>query len=346
MQELRQKCPWDQQQTPSSLTRYAIEEAYEVEAAIRVGDLDEIRNELGDLLLQVVFQSQMYSEQGAFNFQDVVDAISEKLIRRHPHVFQAEQFENLNSEQVSELWKQIKQQEKQGKAQSRLDEVKHAPALVQAQEIQKKAAQLGFDFETLEDAYGKLDEELGELQHAIKAQKADEIEEEFGDCLFSLINVGRKLGLSSETALLATIHKFRSRFAFIEQQAQRQHKDLQEMMYAQQFDQSYEKWKAQQQARDQQLAKQPNNNYYLSRPSQQQTNKQLSSSVSISGDKISLNQANLAQLQSLSGVGAKKAQAIMEYRQKNGGFKKIDELVNVKGIGPKLLEKNKARLIL
>lgn len=244
MQELRQKCPWDQQQTPSSLTRYAIEEAYEVEAAIRVGDLDEIRNELGDLLLQVVFQSQMYSEQGAFNFQDVVDAISEKLIRRHPHVFQAEQFQNLNSEQVSELWKQIKQQEKQGKAQSRLDEVKHAPALVQAQEIQKKAAQLGFDFETLEDAYGKLDEELGELQHAIKAQKADEIEEEFGDCLFSLINVGRKLGLSSETALLATIHKFRSRFAFIEQQAQRQHKDLQEMSLAE-MDELWEQAKVQ-----------------------------------------------------------------------------------------------------
>ncbi|MDR7017168.1 nucleoside triphosphate pyrophosphohydrolase [Acinetobacter sp. 3657] len=229
MQQLREKCPWDQQQTPSSLTRYAIEEAYEVEAAIRVGDLDEIRNELGDLLLQVVFQSQMFSEQGAFNFQDVVDAISEKLIRRHPHVFQAEKFQNLSSEQVSALWKQIKQQEKQGKTQSRLDEIKHAPALVQAHEIQHKAAQLGFDFETVEDAYEKLDEELAELQQAIKNQKADEIEEEFGDCLFSLINVGRKLGLSSETALLATIHKFRHRFAFIEQQAQRQHKDLQEM---------------------------------------------------------------------------------------------------------------------
>lgn len=166
------------------------------------------------------------------------------MIRRHPHVFQAEQFQNLNSEQVSELWKQIKQQEKQGKAQSRLDEVKHAPALVQAQEIQKKAAQLGFDFETLEDAYGKLDEELGELQHAIKAQKADEIEEEFGDCLFSLINVGRKLGLSSETALLATIHKFRTRFAFIEQQAQRQHKDLQEMSLAE-MDELWEQAKVQ-----------------------------------------------------------------------------------------------------
>ncbi|NAR99531.1 nucleoside triphosphate pyrophosphohydrolase [Acinetobacter haemolyticus] len=242
MRELRKKCPWDQQQTPESLTRYAIEEAYEVEAAIRVGDLDEIRQELGDLLLQVVFQSQMFSEQGAFDFHDVVDAISEKLIRRHPHVFQAEQFQNLNPEQVSELWKQIKQQEKQGKPRSRLDEVKHAPALVQADEIQKKAAQLGFDFETVEDAYGKLDEELAELQQALKTGKTDEIQEEFGDCLFSLINVGRKLGLSSETALLATIHKFRSRFAYIEQQAHRQQKDLQEMSLAE-MDQLWEQAK-------------------------------------------------------------------------------------------------------
>ncbi|WPO66842.1 nucleoside triphosphate pyrophosphohydrolase [Acinetobacter haemolyticus] len=242
MRELRQKCPWDQQQTPESLTRYAIEEAYEVEAAIRVGDLDEIRQELGDLLLQVVFQSQMFSEQGAFDFHDVVDAISEKLIRRHPHVFQAEQFQNLNPEQVSELWKQIKQQEKQGKPRSRLDEVKHAPALVQADEIQKKAAQLGFDFETVEDAYGKLDEELAELQQALKTEKTDEIQEEFGDCLFSLINVGRKLGLSSEMALLATIHKFRSRFAYIEQQAHRQQKDLQEMSLAE-MDQLWEQAK-------------------------------------------------------------------------------------------------------
>jgi len=244
MQELRQKCPWDQQQTPESLTAYAIEEAYEVEAAIRVGDVEEIRNELGDLLLQVVFQAQMFSEQGAFDFQGVVDAISEKLIRRHPHVFQAEQYQNLDPEQVSALWKQIKQQEKQGKVQSRLDEVKHAPALVQAHEIQSKAAQLGFDFETVEDAYGKLDEELAELQQAINNQKADEIQEEFGDCLFSLINVGRKLGLSSETALLATIHKFRSRFAFIEQQAQRQRKDLQAMSLAE-MDELWEQAKRQ-----------------------------------------------------------------------------------------------------
>ncbi|WP_277559265.1 nucleoside triphosphate pyrophosphohydrolase [Acinetobacter beijerinckii] len=244
MQELRQKCPWDQKQTPNSLTPYAIEEAYEVEAAIREGNIDEIRDELGDLLLQVVFQAQMYSEQDAFNFQDVVNAITEKLIRRHPHVFQAEKFENLSSEQVSELWKEIKQQEKQGKAQSRLDTVKHAPALIQAQEIQKKAAQLGFDFETVDDAYAKLDEELEELKQALSDQKSDEIQEEFGDCLFSLINVGRKLGLSSETALLATIHKFRSRFAYIEQQAQRQNKDLQEMSLAE-MDELWEQAKRQ-----------------------------------------------------------------------------------------------------
>ncbi|MCE6003953.1 MULTISPECIES: nucleoside triphosphate pyrophosphohydrolase [Acinetobacter] len=244
MQELRQKCPWDQQQTPESLTRYAIEEAYEVEAAIREGNIDEIRNELGDLLLQVVFQSQMFSEKGAFDFNDVVDAISEKLIRRHPHVFQADQFKDLSSDQVSELWKQIKQQEKKDKSVSRLDEIKHAPALVQAQEVQKKAAQLGFDFETVTDAYAKLEEELGELQQAIKNQKNDEIQEEFGDCLFSLINVGRKLGQSSEMALLATIYKFRSRFAYIEQQAQRQNKDLQKMSLAE-MDELWEQAKRQ-----------------------------------------------------------------------------------------------------
>ncbi len=211
-----------------SLTKYAIEEAYEVEAAIRQGDIDEIRNELGDLLLQVVFQAQMFSEQGAFNFQDVVEAISEKLIRRHPHVFQADQFNNLTPEQVSELWKQIKQQEKQGKPQSRLDEIKHGPALSQAQEIQKNVAKVGFDFETVEDAYVKL-EELGEFKEALKSQNIDEIQDEFGDCLFSLVNVGRKLNISSETSLLSTIHKFRSRFAFIEEQAIKQQRTLEDM---------------------------------------------------------------------------------------------------------------------
>jgi MazG family protein len=229
MRELREKCPWDQKQTPLSLTPYAIEEAYEVEAAVQAGNPEDIRDELGDLLLQVVFQAQMFSEQGHFDFQDVVDAISKKLIRRHPHVFQAEAFSALTPEDVAKLWQEIKQKEKQGKPQSRLDSIKPAPALAQAEQIQKNVAKIGFDFANVDDAYGKLDEELAELKDAIQQQNPAEIHAEFGDCLFSLINVGRKLGVNSESALLATIHKFRSRFAYIEQQAEHQNKNIEEM---------------------------------------------------------------------------------------------------------------------
>lgn len=229
MKQLRTECPWDREQTPESLTQYAIEEAYEVEEAVRSGDLDEVKNELGDLLLQVVFQSQMYSEQGAFDFSDVVDAICQKLIRRHPHVFQKDQFENLSPEQVSLLWKDIKQQEKQGKPQSRLDEVKHGPALNQAEGIQKNAAKVGFDFPDVAQAYEKVKEELSEFEEAMQLEKSDEIIEEFGDCLFSLINVGRKLGISSEMALLGTVHKFKSRFAYIEDQINLKNKRLEDV---------------------------------------------------------------------------------------------------------------------
>ncbi len=229
MQQLREQCPWDQVQTPMSLTQYAIEEAYEVEDAVRQGDPQHVKEELGDLLLQVVFQAQMYSERGDFNFQDVVDSISEKLIRRHPHVFQAEQFDQLTQDDVATLWQTIKKEEKKDKKASRLDEIKHAPALIQAQEIQKNAAMIGFDFATVEDAYVKLEEELAELNEAVLHHNSDEIQDEFGDCLFSLINVGRKLGVSSEKSLLGTIHKFRTRFAYIEDQARQQQKNIQEM---------------------------------------------------------------------------------------------------------------------
>lgn len=219
MRELREKCPWDREQTPQSLTKYAIEEAYEVEAAVRSGNLEEVRDELGDLLLQVVFQAQMYREQGAFDFQDVVNAITQKLIRRHPHVFQANTFDQLSTEEVATLWKNIKAQERSAQIVSRLDEIKHAPALIQAEQIQKNAAKIGFDFPDVDSAYGKLEEELAELQQAIQQQNSDEIADEFGDCLFSLINVGRKLNVASEMALLGTIAKFRQRFAYIEQHA-------------------------------------------------------------------------------------------------------------------------------
>ncbi|WP_122900357.1 nucleoside triphosphate pyrophosphohydrolase [Acinetobacter sp. B51(2017)] len=239
MRELREKCPWDREQTPLSLTRYAIEEAYEVEDAVRGGQVDDIRDELGDLLLQVVFQAQMYSEQGAFDFNDVVNAISQKLIRRHPHVFETEKFKQMSPAQVSELWHQIKAKEKQGKPQTRLDEIKPGPSLQQAQAIQKNAAKIGFDFANVQDAYGKLEEELGELKQAMLNQNSDEIQDELGDCLFSLVNVGRKLGVSSETALLGTIHKFRTRFAYIEQQAALQGKQV-ESMSLEEMDQLWE----------------------------------------------------------------------------------------------------------
>ncbi|ENU79683.1 hypothetical protein F975_02312 [Acinetobacter sp. ANC 3789] len=244
MQQLREQCPWDRAQTPQSLTRYVIEEAYEVEDAIRQGSIDEIRNELGDLLLQVVFQSQMYAEQQAFNFDDVVQAIIDKLIRRHPHVFQKEQYANLSPEQVSELWQKIKQQEKQGQTQSYLSDIKHGPAISQAEQIQKKAAKIGFDFATTQDALSKVHEEIGELEQAIQQNNPDEIQAEFGDCLFSLINVGRKLELSGEIALLSTIHKFRTRFAFIEDQARQQDRSVHDMSLSE-MDQLWEQAKQQ-----------------------------------------------------------------------------------------------------
>lgn len=229
MKQLRTECPWDREQTPESLTQFAIEEAYEVEEAVRSGNIDEIKNELGDLLLQVVFQSQMYSEQGAFDFNDVVDAICQKLIRRHPHVFQKQKFENLTPEQVSSLWQEIKKQEKQGKVQSRLDTVKHGPALTQAENIQKNVAKVGFDFPDVAQAYDKVREELAEFEEAIQAGESEKIIEEFGDCLFSLINVGRKLNISSEMALLTTIFKFKSRFAYIEEQINSKNKKIEEV---------------------------------------------------------------------------------------------------------------------
>lgn len=238
MQRLRQECPWDRAQTPQSLSRYAIEEAYEVEAAIRSGDHVAIRDELGDLLLQVVFQAQLFSESptgdtsntpheshqssdnekpshAAFNFDDIVNGLAHKLIRRHPHVFGDQQAHD--AQQVNQLWEQVKLAERKG-VQRRLDEIKPGPALNQAQDLQKQAAKLGFDWPDIQGAKDKLHEELAELEQAIASQQPAQIEDELGDCFFALVNVARKLNVQSETALLGTIHKFRHRFAYIEDQ--------------------------------------------------------------------------------------------------------------------------------
>lgn len=218
MQTLRRECPWDQKQTPESLTKYAIEEAYEVDAAVRLGDVAHVKEELGDLLLQVIFQSQMYAEQGAFEFQDVVDTLKEKLIRRHPHVFDPN-FQNLDEAGVNQLWQQIKALEKQQQQKpiSRLDKVKVGASIDQAQKIQQYAATLNFDWADVDGAWLKLDEELQELREAMKANDIQHIQEELGDCLFAMINVGRKLDQNCDQALHGTIAKFRNRFAYIEQ---------------------------------------------------------------------------------------------------------------------------------
>lgn len=218
MQTLRRECPWDQKQTPESLTKYAIEEAYEVDAAVRSGDVAHVKEELGDLLLQVVFQSQMYAEQCAFDFQDVVNTLKEKLIRRHPHVFDPN-FQNLDETGFNQLWQQIKAQEKQQqqKPVSRLDKVKVGASIDQAQKIQQYAATLNFDWADVDGAWLKLDEELQELREATKTSDIQHIQEELGDCLFAMINVGRKLDQNCDQALHGTIAKFRNRFAYIEQ---------------------------------------------------------------------------------------------------------------------------------
>ena len=242
MQTLRRECPWDQKQTPESLTKYAIEEAYEVDAAVRSGDVAHVKEELGDLLLQVVFQSQMYSEQGAFDFQDVVDTLKEKLIRRHPHVFDPN-FQHLDEEGVSQLWQQIKVQEKQQKPVSRLEKVKVGASIDQAQKIQQYAATLNFDWADVEGAWLKLDEELQELREATKTSDIQHIQEELGDCLFAMINVGRKLDQNCDQALHGTIAKFRNRFTYIEQTLAQKNLTLEQCDLAQ-LDQLWDEAKA------------------------------------------------------------------------------------------------------
>ncbi|WP_210009619.1 nucleoside triphosphate pyrophosphohydrolase [Aquirhabdus parva] len=218
MSRLRAECPWDQAQTPASLTRYAIEEAYEVEAAIQTGNIDHIRDELGDLLLQVVFQAQMHAEQGHFNFFDIAQTLSQKLIRRHPHVYGDDVAAQASD--VSVLWEQVKQRERAAKGEqtSILNDVKHGSPLIQAQSLQKLAAKVGFDWPDVQGARDKLSEEIAELDEAIAAKDLTKIEDELGDSFFALVNVARKSGIQSESALLGTIAKFRRRFSFVEKQ--------------------------------------------------------------------------------------------------------------------------------
>ena len=228
MARLRADCPWDKKQSNHSLIPYAIEEAYELGEAVQSDDDEDIKGELGDVLLQVVFHCQMYAEQGRFDMSDVITTLQEKLIRRHPHVFEAETLKD--DAAVKIRWDEIKAEEQQeraarGKPQRRLDNTKAGSALMQAQDVQKQASKLGFDWEGVSGAFDKLDEEIAELKSELidKPQveiKANirEIEKELGDCMFALVNVARKLNLDAETATLTCVHKFKSRFGYIEEQ--------------------------------------------------------------------------------------------------------------------------------
>ena len=228
MARLRADCPWDKKQSNHSLIPYAIEEAYELGEAVQSDDDEDIKGELGDVLLQVVFHCQMYAEQGRFDISDVITTLQGKLIRRHPHVFEAETLKD--DAAVKGRWDEIKAEEDQaraarGKPKRRLDNTKAGSALMQAQEVQKQASKLGFDWEGVSGAFDKLDEEIAELKAEIldKPQveiktNIREIERELGDCIFALVNVARKLDLDAETATLTCVHKFKSRFGYIEEQ--------------------------------------------------------------------------------------------------------------------------------
>ncbi|PJX27125.1 nucleoside triphosphate pyrophosphohydrolase [Psychrobacter sp. L7] len=228
MARLRADCPWDKKQTNHSLIPYAIEEAYELGEAVQADDDEDIKGELGDVLLQVVFHCQLYAEQGRFDMSDVIATLQEKLIRRHPHVFEAETL--TDDAAVKARWDEIKLEEQQarearGKPKRRLDNTKAGSALMQAQSVQSQASKLGFDWEGVAGAFEKLEEEIEELKTEIRDKSKAEIkanisdiEKELGDCMFALVNVARKLSLDAEAATLTCVHKFKSRFGYIEAQ--------------------------------------------------------------------------------------------------------------------------------
>jgi len=222
-------CPWDVQQTFATIVPYTIEEAYEVADAIERGDSEDLRDELGDLLLQVVFHARMAEEDGAFDFGGVVEAITEKLIRRHPHVFG--EARDLPPERVKALWDEIKTEEKRLKAEragltvedlarkGRLDDVPGAlPALTRAEKLQKKAAKVGFDWGEPGPVLAKIREEIGELEEALADGSPGDaaVADEVGDLLFAVANLARHLKVDPEDALRGTNDKFRRRFRHIE----------------------------------------------------------------------------------------------------------------------------------
>ena len=228
MNELREQCPWDKKQTIHSLRQMTIEETYELADAITEKDWKGIKEELGDLLLHIVFYAKIGTEQNQFTLEEVITGISEKLITRHPHIYGDVVVEN--DEDVKRNWENIKL--KEGKKSVLSGVPKSLPALVKAMRLQEKAKQVGFEWDNKEQVWEKVEEEIGELKEAMATGDQNEIEEEFGDVLFSMVNFARFLNVDAENALELTNKKFTHRFTQMEQRAGTTGKDLRQMSLA------------------------------------------------------------------------------------------------------------------
>jgi XTP/dITP diphosphohydrolase len=225
MDELREKCPWDREQTFDSLRNLTIEETYELADAVSEGNMEDIKKELGDLLLHIVFYAKIASEKGEFDIQGVIDALCEKLIFRHPHVFGDVNVKN--SSDVKKNWEELKQREGSGNVLAGVPA--GLPALIKANRVQEKVRAVGFDWDIREQIWDKIEEELNELKEEVRAENAREIEKEFGDLLFSVVNAARLYGVDPETALEKTNRKFINRFNYLEEQTMKKGRSLKEM---------------------------------------------------------------------------------------------------------------------
>jgi len=238
MDELREKCPWDKKQTLESLRTLTIEETYELADAIIKNDLTELKKELGDLMLHIVFYSKIGSEKNAFNITDVLESINEKLVRRHPHVFGDVKVNN--PREVEENWEEIKMKEKDRNNSVLSGVPESLPALVKANRIQQKVRGVGFDWDEREQIWDKVREELNEVQHEVNSENQEKIEAEFGDLFFSLINAARLYDIDPETALERTNKKFIKRFNYLEEQTIKKGRSLKDMN----LDEMNEVWEA------------------------------------------------------------------------------------------------------
>jgi XTP/dITP diphosphohydrolase len=228
MDDLREKCPWDKKQTIATLRPLTIEETYELADAITNQNWQEIKEELGDVLLHIIFYAKIGSEKQEFTLQGVIEGISDKLINRHPHIYSDVKVND--DEDVKKNWEQIKM--KEGKKSALSGVPNSLPAILKATRIQDKAKQVGFEWDNKEDVWKKVEEEMSELQEAVVLNDRQHIEEEFGDVLFSLANYARYLQIDAEGALEKTNKKFISRFTIMEEEASRQGRSLYDMSLA------------------------------------------------------------------------------------------------------------------